>query len=509
MSNIQFRNISSLKLLLLFFSITVILSCKKEEKKKDFFVSGDVTIKGKIENFSKEDSINELSVSSYDFLAFDKYKSNKAKIDDNGNFELKFSTPNPQVVWFRYKSFTNLYVEPNSILSISFDGETKDRKEFLSSMKFTGSLSKENTLMQKFHANSTFDNEAYHKSYRSKKTPEAIFKFIDSAFSIKNKEIDKFIKENEVPDNLKNWFEVDKAILPVKDLLMYANFYFRPTDTTKNFKDNFPKFYIDKIENIRKLKESDFVSDRIYTILPNYYNGFLGRSIKDEYNVEWKKIDSILYNKEILKLKKNPVLFEVLVFDKLNNQFKNNDTIFYNKYKKLIDSTFKNTVYEKAIQEKYTFVKNLIENPVLPEKTELLTFATDNAQEIYDEIVKNANGKVIYIDNWATWCAPCKREFKEATPQLKKEVGDNVEFIYLCHQSDEGNYKPTISQYKIQGKHYFMTEVQTKNLIKLLNIKGFPTYNIIDKKGKLIHSGFEFRPSRPNTKKFLQKLIDE
>ena len=35
--------------------------------------------------------------------------------------------------------------------------------------------------------------------------------------------------------------------------------------------------------------------------------------------------------------------------------------------------TVENTVYEKAIKEKYAFTKNLVENPILPEKTELLS----------------------------------------------------------------------------------------------------------------------------------------
>ncbi|MDY7395468.1 TlpA disulfide reductase family protein [Aureibaculum sp. 2210JD6-5] len=496
------------KLIVLLIALTLFLSCKKEDK-KEFFTKGEVTIDGKINNFSSKEASKEITFYSYDFLSSEWAERHTTKIDSSGTFSLKFSIPNSQVIWFRYNNAASIYVEPNSNLKISFDGNTKDAKAFLNSLEFNGMLTAENELIKKYKINTKIDTKTYYDAYNSsKKSPKEVYNFIDSVYyKNQNKYIDDFIIENNPPENIENWLTVEKEIKPITDLLLYAIFDFKPTNKDKKFEDNFPKEYLDKINNLPLFKSESFVNYDIYTTLPDYYNAYLGRVIKDKYTVEWKQADSILYHKEIYNFKENQKLIQILFFDELNNSLKNNDLSFYNTYKKSIDSIFKNTVYENAISEKYAFTKDLIENPILPKKTELLSFSSNDANTFLDEIIKNADGKVIYIDNWATWCGPCKSEFKNGTPELKNKFLDKVEFVYICHLSDKKLWKPTIAQYKVEGKHYFITEEQNKVLKERLNITGYPTYNIIDKNGELLHSGFEFRPSLQKTSTILSELI--
>lgn len=497
------------KLLISFLAVTAFISCKQEENKEPFFNKGEVTIKGKINNYSAEnDSIKKVSFFYSNQLDFDMQTEASAKIDSDGNFSTKFTVSNPQVIFFYYDNAGEVYVAPNQNLEFNFDAGIKNSVDFEKSFSFNGSLKKENEELNKFKIATTIDKSDYYKKFRSLKKPEEALKLIDSLHTKENDRTKDFLSKNNVSENIKNWIDLQGELRPISDLLSYGVFRFRPTDKDKKFKDNFPEEYIKRIESLPKFDEKSFVNREIYTFLPNYYNAYLGRVIMSDVK-DWKKIDSVLYSDEKYSFKENPEFFKILLFDRLNNQLKNNDTVFYQKNKELITNTFKNTRYEQAIKDKYSYVKELIENPVLSEGTELLSFKTNDAQEILNQIIKNANGKVVYIDNWATWCGPCKREFKEATPKLKKKFKGDIEFIYFCHQSEEGGYKPTISKYKIAGKHYFMNKEQTESLAKLLNITGFPTYSIINKKGKILHSGFEFRPSIPKTTEILTKLIKE
>lgn len=490
--------------------ITISLSSCKKEDRKVFFNKGEVTISGKIKSFSVKDDPKEITFYSYDFLSNEWSEKHIALVDTSGAFTTKFIIPHSQIMWFRYNQVAKIYVEPNANLNISFDGNTNSSKAFLQSLKFGDVLATENELLKKYSLNSKIDNNTYYQAFTSKKTPEEVYNFIDSVYyKNQNKYIDDFIKENNTPDNIKNWLNIEKDIKPLTELLQYAIFHFKPSDDNKKFEDNFPKAYIDRITNIPLLKNKSYVNYDVYTTLPNYYDGYLRRIAKDKYNVEWKQADSLVYSKEIYNFKENPKLVQILFFDKLNNSLKNNDLTFYNLNKKKIDSIFKNTVYETSIAEKYAFTKNLIENPALPKKAELLSFSSNDANTFLDEIIDNANGKVVYIDNWATWCGPCKSQFKEATPKLKNKFSEDVEFIYICHLSDENLWKPTIAQYKVEGKHYFVTKEQNEILKEKLNITGYPTYNIIDKNGKLVHSGFEFRPSIPKTTTILSELVKQ
>jgi len=144
-----------------------------------------------------------------------------------------------------------------------------------------------------------------------------------------------------------------------------------------------------------------------------------------------------------------------------------------------------------------------------PEDIELLTFNTDDPTQFIDEIIANANGKVIYIDNWATWCGPCKSEFKNASPKLHEKFKNDVEFVYLCHNSKEANYVPSILKYQVTGKHYFLEDRQSRSIAEQINLEGFPTYTIINKKGEIILSDYIHRPSYPKTTGILTGLINE
>ncbi len=152
---------------------------------------------------------------------------------------------------------------------------------------------------------------------------------------------------------------------------------------------------------------------------------------------------------------------------------------------------------------------NRTEKLKLPEHTELLTFVTEDPSKYLDEIIANANGAVIYIDHWATWCGPCKAEFKEGTPALKAQFDGQVEFVYLCYQSKKALWEPNIAKFKVTGNHYFIERGEEEALFDQLSLEGFPTYTLINKKGEIVESGFDYRPSNPDTAELLTGLLKE
>ncbi|PQJ32083.1 hypothetical protein BST92_09150 [Nonlabens arenilitoris] len=211
----------------------------------------------------------------------------------------------------------------------------------------------------------------------------------------------------------------------------------------------------------------------------------------------------------LLLLENNDYLKKKILQSKVMNMLEDNKITFYENYRNKIDQVFNGTPIYTTVSKKYDDVKKLLNNPEIPADAELLTFKSEDATQFIDEIIENANGKVIYIDNWATWCGPCKSEFKNASPKLHEKFKDDVEFVYLCHQSKEAGYVPSIAKFKIAGKHYFLTEDQSRPIFKQINLEGFPTYTIINKNGEIVLSDYIHRPSYAKTSEILTGLINE
>lgn len=94
-------------------------------------------------------------------------------------------------------------------------------------------------------------------------------------------------------------------------------------------------------------------------------------------------------------------------------------------------------------------------------------------------------GKVIYIDIYATWCAPCLQEM-EKMPAVEAKVDlSKIVFVNLCLQSDRNAWLAFMKKKKYRGENYFLDEDATKLFMGMYRVEGFPTYILLDRKGKL------------------------
>lgn len=91
-------------------------------------------------------------------------------------------------------------------------------------------------------------------------------------------------------------------------------------------------------------------------------------------------------------------------------------------------------------------------------------------------------GKYVYIDMWASWCAPCRREI----PHLKKLEAElqnkDVVFVSLSIDRDENAWKNSIVENDLHGHQLIDSE---NKLGSALNVRGIPFFVIYDKNGCL------------------------
>ena len=97
--------------------------------------------------------------------------------------------------------------------------------------------------------------------------------------------------------------------------------------------------------------------------------------------------------------------------------------------------------------------------------------------------LKNYSGKLIIINFWATWCAPCKKEM----PSLDALYQDNnfknlVVFAVNMEQPNEQKTKKFFSDLNIKKLKIFFD--RNLNFVKEFKLRGVPTSVLINKKGE-------------------------
>lgn len=106
------------------------------------------------------------------------------------------------------------------------------------------------------------------------------------------------------------------------------------------------------------------------------------------------------------------------------------------------------------------------------------------ADAILVDILKNHNGKVVYVDIWATWCGPCRAGIAAMKPHHEELAEKGVDFVYITDEtSPEDEYNNMIAG--MQGDHYRLTMDQMSKLKEKFHITGIPFYLFINKKGEV------------------------
>jgi thiol-disulfide isomerase/thioredoxin len=101
-------------------------------------------------------------------------------------------------------------------------------------------------------------------------------------------------------------------------------------------------------------------------------------------------------------------------------------------------------------------------------------------------------GKVVVLDFWATWCAPC-REQHPLYEQVKAKFKDSGDVVFLAVDTDEDHtlVKPFLNQIKWSQKVYFEDGLQS-----LLQVSSIPTTVILGKNGEVFTRMVGYLPDR-------------
>ncbi len=105
-------------------------------------------------------------------------------------------------------------------------------------------------------------------------------------------------------------------------------------------------------------------------------------------------------------------------------------------------------------------------------------------------------GKYVYIDMWATWCNPCKKEIPFLQKVEKQYHGKNIEFVSISvdQERDYETWKKMVADKNLSGVQLYSK--RDKNFSGAYRVNSIPRFILIDPQGNIVDANAP-RPSSP------------
>ena len=121
--------------------------------------------------------------------------------------------------------------------------------------------------------------------------------------------------------------------------------------------------------------------------------------------------------------------------------------------------------------------------------------------------LSDLKGKYVYIDVWATWCGPCKREL----PFLEKlqetyDSSDDIVFASVSIDQNKDAWRKMVTDKNMKGIQLIADRDWKSSITQDYKITGIPRFLLIDPNGNIVNVHAP-RPSSPQLEPLLASLV--
>ncbi|NVK53167.1 MAG: TlpA family protein disulfide reductase [Flavobacteriaceae bacterium] len=488
------------KTLILFVIICIIGSCKKELKEIP-------PNKNKINN--------ELVI----------LISNPEKIKTNfgsGIFAKNFSQINIDTdkefdtIKIKLKDYKKLYIKNRVTFKVAF-GEINDtlnlkinKKDILINyqnriLKKYDTVSLKNLYIDNAKEEIIAHNKLF-KKYYSKNIKTNIIEPIKNQIA---QNLTEFKELDNLAFNKLNKKEIILKTLLDKGLISNPNYFNEVTNLKYKYYNNLLEkflltddaYYSNRIKNIY-FSNNDAIENAFLSYA--YMNLFIANIIlkqKAAFNLDYAKAFDKLpeyFTGDQLKV------FREFCFNQIakNSGESEKNTNYFKKFKEFYpnDTT---TLY--SLSNRYSLNSRKANH----KKNNVYLLNSKNNELTLAKLISNYKGKLVYVDFWASWCAPCIAEMPMSKILQKEYNKKGVVFIYISTDKDKEAWKNASKNLKIKDQFSFLaTNYPKSDFYKDLKLNSIPRYLVFDRNGKLIHENAP-RPSSSQIKNLFDKLINK
>lgn len=131
-------------------------------------------------------------------------------------------------------------------------------------------------------------------------------------------------------------------------------------------------------------------------------------------------------------------------------------------------------------------------------------FPAFEAEDANGNIVtyESLKGKLLYIDIWATWCAPCRAEIPALKALQEEYKGKDLTFVSISVDQDKDKWKDFVAKEGLTGVQLYENIAIHPDFAEKYELSGIPRFILVDKEGKIISIAAP-TPSNPKIKELI------
>ena len=133
--------------------------------------------------------------------------------------------------------------------------------------------------------------------------------------------------------------------------------------------------------------------------------------------------------------------------------------------------------------------------------------APDGTRQTLAALLARHRGKVIYLDLWASWCAPCLMELPALAAVRRRYQGQPVVVIQLSIDKKKADWQSATKEHLagVREQYHFVSPT-TAGFLKRFTVNSIPRYVLLDKYG-IIRYAEALRPTDPELPPLIAELL--
>jgi len=169
------------------------------------------------------------------------------------------------------------------------------------------------------------------------------------------------------------------------------------------------------------------------------------------------------------------------------------DFAYIEKIDKALFTTYPDNEQVKDLHERVAKIKRLeAERKIAEGKLGIGAEAPDFSLRTPDEnyiTVSSYKGKILLIDFWASWCAPCRAENPKMVKLYNKFKSKDFSILGVSLDREKDPWVKAIKADKLSWAQVSDLKYWDSPVAKLYNVKSIPYTVLLDKEGKIIAKG--------------------